>query len=243
MKIAVVSGKGGVGKTTISCGLASMIAHKGKDTVLMDLDPQGNATWGLGADLTSPGSYCMLTKREFNYQTVGENLSVISASQELLSHEIQRLNPESLSDRIQDIGQSSGHWIFDCPPGNEHLEKLAIVAADLALVIVDAHPYAIQGARRVMNELIDRKERGRIGAQKWALVMSRLDKRRSMDRALPKVLEKQFPDVPQLVVHQDTPLSAATIDRTPLMTHTKKCRGIDDLEKIYDWVMSFSNDD
>jgi chromosome partitioning protein len=209
----------------------------------MDMDPQGNATWGLGADLTSPGSYCMLTKRAFNYQTVGENLSVISASQELLSHEIQRLNPESLSDRIQDIGQDDGHWVFDCPPGNEHLEKLAIVAADLALVVVDAHPYAIQGARRVMNELMDRKDRGRIGAQRWALVMSRLDKRRSMDKALPKVLEKQFSDVPQLVVHQDTPLSAATIDRTPLMTHTKKCRGIDDLEKIYDWVINSKKTD
>lgn len=238
MKIAIVSGKGGVGKTTIACCLASMIAHKGTAVILMDLDPQGNATWGLGADLNLPGSYYMLTHRPFQYQPAGDNLSVIAASQELLSHEVQRLNPESLADILMDIGDNGAHWIFDCPPGNEHLEKLAIVAADLALVIVDAHPYAIQGARRVMNELVDRKKRERMGAKKWALVMSRLDKRRSMDKALPKVLGKQFPDVHQLVVHQDTPLSAATIDRTPLMSHTKKCRGIDDLEAIYEWVMN-----
>ena len=237
MKIAVVSGKGGVGKTTISCGLASMLAHKGNDTVVMDLDPQGNATWGLGADLNAPGSYYMLTGREFRYQTVSDNLSVIAASQELLSHEVQRLNPESLSDKLEALNVKE-NWIFDCPPGNEHLEKLAIVAADIALVIVDAHPYAIQGARRVMIELEDRKNKGRLGAKKWALVMSRLDKRRSMDKALPKVLEKQFSGITQHIVHQDTPLSAATIDRTPLMSHTKKCRGIDDLEKIYEWVIS-----
>jgi chromosome partitioning protein len=237
MKIAIVSGKGGVGKTTISCGLASMMAHKGMDTILMDLDPQGNATWGLGADLNAPGSYSMLTHRDFRYQSVGNNLSVISASQELLSHEVQRLNPESLDDIIKDMTENDANWIFDCPPGNEHLEKLAIVAADLALVIVDAHPYAIQGARRVLNELMDRKKRERIGAKKWALVMSRIDKRRAMDKALPKVLEKQFPGTSQLIVHQDTPLSAASIERTPLMTHTKKCRGIDDLEKIYNWVI------
>lgn len=238
MKIAVVSGKGGVGKTTIASGLASMMAHKGMDTVLMDMDPQGNATWGLGADLNAPGSFCMLTNREFQYQTIGENLSVISASQELLSHEVQRLNPESLADKIHDLGGADVNWIFDCPPGNEHLEKLAIVAADIALVIVDAHPYAIQGARRVMNELRDRQDRGRIGAQRWALVMSRIDKRRAMDKSLPKVLEMQFAGVERLTVRQDTPLAAATIDRTPLMTHTKKCRGIDDLETVFNWVIN-----
>ncbi|MBF0202490.1 MAG: hypothetical protein HQK66_14515 [Desulfamplus sp.] len=139
-----------------------------------------------------------------------------------------------MADAIENQGM--GYWVFDAPPGNEHLEKFAIVAADLALVIVDAHPYALQGAGRVIDELNDRNQKGRMCASKWALVMSRLDNRRSMDKALPKILERRFPGVHQLVVHQDTPLAAATVDRTPLMNHTKTSRGISDLENIFEWV-------
>lgn len=233
MKIAVVSGKGGVGKTTIACGLSSIIASRGKDITLIDLDPQANATWGIGGQLNVPGSVELLTGLDYQFQSIETNFSVIAAGHPLMGHEVQRLNPEALADALENL---SGDFVFDNPPVIEHLERLSIVAADVALIIVDAHPYSIQGANRVLKELEHRANRNRTGAKRWGIVMSKIDARRSMDKDLPLSLSKAFPNVPLFTIRQDATLAQSSTIRKPIMQHEEKCRGVEDMNLIVDWI-------
>jgi chromosome partitioning protein len=126
--------------------------------------------------------------------------------------------------------------VFDCPPGNEHLERFAITAASTALVVVDAHPFAIVGATRVLEVLGTRRGKGRKGPERWAFVMSRLDGRRSADRELAQALAEGFPEVPRLDVRQDVALAAATADRIPVMKACPTSRGVADLTSITRWL-------
>jgi chromosome partitioning protein len=128
--------------------------------------------------------------------------------------------------------------IFDCPPGVEYLERLGLVAADVALVCTDAHPLAVVGAGRVLNELNQRKQKGRKGAKRWALVLSKIDLRRSMDQALGKQLAVTYPSIQQLTVRQDTALAWAGAERMPLMAYESSSKGAKDLQVIADWVLN-----
>ena len=121
--------------------------------------------------------------------------------------------------------------IFDYPPGVEYLERLGLVAANSTLVCTDAHPLAVMGAGRVLSELGLRKQKGRRGSQRWAIALSRIDLRRSMDQALDKQLADAYPDVPRLMVHQDASLAWAGAERIPLMDYEASCRGGKDLKK------------
>ncbi|MCB1776373.1 MAG: ParA family protein [Candidatus Competibacteraceae bacterium] len=235
MKVAVAAGKGGVGKTTIACGIASVLAVQGEQVLLVDLDPQSNAAWGLGADPTLPGTAELLLGENPAPIQISDNLWVLPGGPGLKGHEVMRLDPEALADAIAPFEHTA--IIFDCPPGWDHLERLGLVAAETALVVVDAHPFAIQGAARVIETLSVRCQKQRQGAQRWALVMSRVDLRRTLDKDLEAALIALFADVDRLLIRQDVALSLATTERTPIVsTAPQQCRGMTDLHNIIEWL-------
>ncbi|HPF59949.1 MAG TPA: ParA family protein [Candidatus Competibacteraceae bacterium] len=234
IKVAVSAGKGGVGKTTIACGIASVLAAQGDRVLLIDLDPQSNAAWGLGADPTQPGTAELLLGDNPIPIQISDNLWVLPGGPGLKGHEVMRLDPEALADAIAAFDYAA--VIFDCPPGWDHLERLGLVAADTALVVVDAHPFAIQGAARVIETLSARRQKQRQGAQRWALVMSRVDLRRTLDKDLEAALIAMFTDIDRLLIKQDVALSLATTERIPIVKASPNCRGIIDLQKIVGWL-------
>jgi chromosome partitioning protein len=118
----------------------------------------------------------------------------------------------------------------------EYLERLGLVAADVALVCTDAHPLAVVGAGRVLNELNLRQQKGRKGAKRWALVLSKIDLRRSMDRAIDEQLAITYPSIKRLTVHQDSALAWAAAERVPLMQSEPSSKGAKDLLAIAEWV-------
>jgi len=235
LKIAVAAGKGGVGKTTVACGIAAVMAAQGQRVLLVDLDPQSNAAWGLGADPTHPGTAELLLGESPIPIPITTNLAVLPGGPGLKGHEVMRLDPEALADAI--VAFDHATIIFDCPPGWDHLERLGLVAADVALVVVDAHPFAIQGAARVIETLLTRRQKKRQGALRWALVMSRVDLRRTLDKDLEAALAAMFPEIDRLLLRQDVALSLATTERVPITAATSSnCRGLCDLQEIAGWL-------
>ena len=237
MKVAIAAGKGGVGKTTIACGIASVLAAQRNRVLLVDLDPQSNAAWGLGADPTQPGTAELLLGDSPTPIQVTNNLWVLPGGPGLKGHEVMRLDPEALADAITKFDHSA--VIFDCPPGWDHLERFGLVAAETTLIVVDAHPFAIQGAARVVETLSARRQKRRQGAQRWALVMSRVDLRRTLDKDLEAALTAMFPDIDRLLIRQDVALSLATTERKPVMeTAPQSCRGVIDLQEVVGWLQN-----
>jgi len=235
-RIAVAARKGGVGKTTVACGLASAMAHQGKRVLVIDLDPQSNAGYVLGVDPTAPGTAELLSGNAPKPLEAAPNLHVLPGGPDLTDHNIQTLDPEDLADAVAPLDYDV--LIFDCPPGVEYLERLGLVAADVALVCTDAHPLAVVGAGRVLNELNLRQQKGRKGAKRWALVLSKIDLRRSMDRAIDEQLAITYPSIKRLTVHQDSALAWAAAERVPLMQSEPSSKGAKDLTAIAEWILN-----
>lgn len=235
-RIAVAARKGGVGKTTVACGLASVLANLGHRVLVVDLDPQSNAGYLLGVDPTAPGTAELLSENSLTPLEASPGLYVLPGGPDLTGHNIQALDPEDLADAVAPLDYDV--LVFDCPPGVEYLERLALVAADVALVCTDAHPLAVMGAGRVLNELNLRQQKGRKGASRWALVLSKIDLRRSMDQALDKQLATTYPSIKRLIVHQNSALAWAGAERMPLMQYEPSSRGAADLQVIAKWVLN-----
>jgi len=233
-RIAVAARKGGVGKTTIACGLASVLASRGQQVLVIDLDPQSNAAYVLGTNPTASGTADLLVGGNPPPLEAALGLHVLPGGPDLSGHLIQSLDPEDLADAVAAMNYDA--LIFDCPPGVEYLERLGLVAADVALVCTDAHPLAVMGAGRVINELKLRQQKGRRGAKRWALALSRIDLRRSMDQALDQQLAAAYPAIKRLIVHQDSSLAWAGAERIPLMQYDTHCKAAKDLQAIADWI-------
>ena len=237
-RIAVAARKGGVGKTSIACGLASVIAKSHRRVLVIDLDPQSNAAFALGVDPTRPGTAELLLGLNPEALEAAPGLFVLPGGPNLLGQSIQSLHPEDLADLIEKL--SFDTILFDCPPGNETLERLGLVAANLTLVVTNAHPFAIMGANRVMGVLESFRSKHRRGPKKWALVLSQVDERRALDKQLPSELVHKYPEVKHFTVHQDTNLSQAGAQQVPLMDYAPRSRSAEELIEIADWIISIS---
>jgi chromosome partitioning protein len=152
------------------------------------------------------------------------------------SQRIQSLHPEELAEAVISLNYDA--IVFDCPPGNEYLERLGVVAADVALVVTNAHPLAVIGAERVLEILESYQKKGRRGPGRWALVLSQIDARRSLDKQIAPQLALRYPQIKRFVIPQDTTLSLAAAQQVPLMDYDANCRGATELVALAQWVLA-----
>ena len=159
MVIAIANQKGGVGKTTTAVNLGACLAGQGHPTLIIDLDPQGNASTGVGCPVKGRNatSYDLLAGRhdlaEATLSTSVDNLSLVPSTPDLSSGDIDFANrPERIKLLKSVLSQANSHEyiLIDCPPALGLLTVNASVAADAVLVPLQAEFYALEGLSQLL---------------------------------------------------------------------------------------------
>ena len=161
--LAIANQKGGVGKTTTAINLATALAATGQRVLLIDLDPQGNASTGLGLDRTDrgEGTYALLVHRvpleELVRQTIVPNLLLLPADPELAGAEIEMVTADRREFQLRDAialaadSLDCGFVLIDCPPSLGLLTVNGLVAADAVLIPLQCEFFALEGVTQIVK--------------------------------------------------------------------------------------------
>jgi len=162
--IALANQKGGVGKTTTAVNLSACMALSGKRTLLLDMDPQGNATQGVGVDKNAigAGAYDVLCAEAPLSQAIVEtsiaNLHLVPSNRELVGAEVELVDEERrefrLRDRLQEVSAKYDFIFIDCPPSLSLLTLNALVGADCVMITLQAEYYALEGLSELLQTIM-----------------------------------------------------------------------------------------
>lgn len=235
--VSIACRKGGVGKTTTAIGIASWFAKMGKRTALIELDDQGNAAYSLNCQLDGPGAAQLLLGQPVEPQTVPgqDNFAIYVGTVDLLGGAINELDAEHLGDQV--VNLPFDVVVIDCPPKGEHLERLGLSASTVALIPVSPHPLAVNGALRIHNLITTRQERNRPAPNRVALVATRIDDRKKLDRSLFEGLQASFTGIPVFTVRSDETVAKDMADQVSFVLAHGDCRGSQDYQAIVEWIM------
>jgi chromosome partitioning protein len=198
--IAIVNQKGGVGKTTTSVNLAAYLAHLGKEVLLLDLDPQANATSGLGLDHRNleAGIYeSLIFKkpiRQIIKRTLQNNLKIAPATLALAGAGVEMVALENrefrLSMILEEVRQDFDFIIIDGPPSLGLLTVNSLVAADEVLIPIQSEYYALEGLSQLLEtiSLVQGNLKPSLGIM--GAVITMFDKRNKLSGAVMEELYK-----------------------------------------------------
>ena len=237
--LSVINQKGGVGKTTTVINLATALAQKGKKILVIDLDPQGNATTGLGKSNNDEQKniYNLLIGKITLEQSIQmsniSSLDLISSNVNLSGLEVETANEANRAFILKEILKKNNSTIskyenifIDCPPSLSLLTIMSLVAADELLVPLQAEFFALEGITQLVKTIERIKVNLNPELKIRGILLTMFDKRNKLSSQVDKEARSYFKEkVYQTVIPRNVRLSEAPSHGMPCVIYDKNCLG------------------
>jgi chromosome partitioning protein len=238
--ISVINQKGGVGKTTTAINLATALAKKGKKILIIDLDPQGNATTGLGKSNNDEKKsvYNILIGKISAENAIQESsvkgLDLISSNVNLSGLEVETANDANRAFLLKEILKKENNSLFndyenifiDCPPSLSLLTVMSLVSADELLIPLQTEFFALEGITQLVKTIDRIKANLNPKLSIRGILLTMFDKRNKLSSQVDNEARKHFKDkVYKTVIPRNVRLSEAPSHGVPCLIYDKGCPG------------------
>ena len=249
--ISVANQKGGVGKTTTTVNLGTILAKRGKKVLLIDADPQGNATSGLGVEKDVEKSvYDILvndTEIEEVYQdTMIKNLKVCPSNINLAGAEVELVSMMSREQRLKEklikVKDEFDFILIDCPPSLGLVTLNAFTASDSVLIPVQCEYFALEGLGQLLNTINLVKKHLNKGLYIEGALLTMYDIRTNLSNQVVKEVKKYFENkVYKTVIPRNVKLSEAPSYGMPITLYDPKSKGAKSYDKFTKEFLKINN--
>lgn len=244
--IAIFNQKGGVGKTTTNINLAACLAKKGKKILVLDIDPQGNTTSGLGIEKKAlkKSSYDLMIEDDINAEDVilktgVDNLDIIPANVSLSGAEVElaiiRGREKRLKKALNQVKEKYDFIFIDCPPSLGLLTINSLTAVDSVLIPIQCEFYALEGVAQLMNtiEIVRKNLNEKLYVQ--GVILSMFDGRTNLSVQVVEEVKKYFRGkVYKTVIPRNVRLAEAPSYGLPIIEYDPKSKGAEAYREFAD---------
>ena len=240
--ISIANQKGGVGKTTTAINLSTVLAKKGKKVLMIDADPQGNGTSGVGVDKDQQFSVYDVLIEDIEIEntlqkTQVRNLDLCPSNINLAGAEVQLVSMENreykLKEKVDKIKDKYDFVIIDCPPSLGLITLNAFTASDSVLIPVQCEYYALEGLGQLLNTIELVKKRMNKSLHIEGALLTMYDARTNLSNQVVKEVKNYFGDrVYKNVIPRNVKLSEAPSYGLPITLYDARSKGAKSYDKF-----------